>query len=113
MRQAGFLAAAGIYALDHHVERLAIDHQHATALANTLAECEYIDAVMPVETNIVIVKVDSKYNAAALVRSLGDKGVLCNTTGPDTIRFVTHLDVSSDMIDQAIAVLRTIQPAVL
>ncbi|RZM06378.1 MAG: threonine aldolase, partial [Pedobacter sp.] len=113
MRQAGFLAAAGIYALDHHVERLATDHQHATALANTLAECEYIDAVMPVETNIVIVKVDSKYNAVALVRSLGDKGVLCNTTGPDTIRFVTHLDVSSDMIDQAIAVLRTIQPVVL
>ncbi|TDO23069.1 threonine aldolase family protein [Pedobacter duraquae] len=106
MRQAGFLAAAGIYALDNHVDRLAIDHQHAKALADTLSACNYIESVMPVETNIVIVKVTASRNATELVRTLADKGILCNTTGPDTIRFVTHLDVSSTMIDQAIAVFR-------
>lgn len=106
MRQAGFLAAAGIYALDNHIDRLAIDHQHAKALADTLSACHYIESVMPVETNIVIVKANASHNATELVRNLADKGILCNTTGPDTIRFVTHLDVSSTMIDQAIAVFR-------
>lgn len=106
MRQAGFLAAAGIYALDNHVERLAVDHQHAKALSETLAGCGYIEAVMPVETNIVIVKVAASFKAASIVQNLTEKGILCNTTGPDTIRFVTHLDVSSAMVDQAISVFR-------
>jgi len=113
MRQAGFLAAAGIYALDHHVERLATDHLHAKALAEALAACHFIESVMPVETNIVIVKVSKEYNAAALVQNLAEHGILCNTTSTDTIRFVTHLDVSSGMIDRAIAVLRQLTPASL
>ncbi len=111
MRQAGFLAAAGIYALDHQVGRLKTDHIHAAALAEALARVDYVAAVMPVETNIVIVKISPSFNAAAIVTDLKEKGILCNTTGPDTIRFVTHLDISAEMTDQAIEILINLQPA--
>jgi threonine aldolase len=110
MRQVGFLAAAGIYALDNHVERLKIDHQHARALESTLNSLSYVDHVMPVQTNIVIFKVAEGLEAIDIVNKLTDKGILCNTTNRDTIRFVTHLDISSEMIDQAIEILVNLQP---
>jgi len=102
MRQAGFLAAAGIYALDHHVVRLAIDHQHAVALAGALNEVNYVSSVLPVQTNIVLFDVAPGFRANDIVLLLAEKGIACNTTGPNTIRMVTHLDVSSEMIDMAI-----------
>ena len=105
MRQAGFLAAAGIYALDHHVDRLAEDHQHAKALANALEKANYVEKVMSPETNIVLFDVASRYKAVEVVRALGRKGILCNTTSANTIRMVTHLDVSATMIDQTIEVI--------
>ncbi|RYG12981.1 MAG: threonine aldolase, partial [Chitinophagaceae bacterium] len=105
MRQAGFIAAAGIYALDHHVDRLAEDHQHAKALALALAQTNYVKRVMPAETNIVLFDVASRYKAEEIVRALGKKGILCNTTSPQTIRLVTHLDISSSMIDHTIEVI--------
>lgn len=110
MRQVGFLAAAGIYALDHHVERLKIDHQHARALEACLNGLSYVDEVMPVQTNIVIFSVAKGLEAIDVVKKLTDKGVLCNTTSRDTIRFVTHLDITSEMIDQAIEILIDLQP---
>lgn len=110
MRQVGFLAAAGIYALDHHVERLAVDHQHAKALETALLSLDYVDSVIPVQTNIVIFKVNDRFEAIDIVRKLQNEGILCNTTDRDTIRFVTHLDVSSDMIDRAIEILKNLQP---
>ena len=110
MRQVGFLAAAGIYALDNQVERLKIDHQHGRALESTLNSLSYVDHVMPVQTNIVIFKVAEGLEAIDIVNKLSDKGILCNTTNRDTIRFVTHLDISSEMIDQAIEILVNLQP---
>jgi threonine aldolase len=110
MRQVGFLAAAGIYALDHHVERLALDHKHAKALESTLAELSYVESVMPVQTNIVIFKVAEGFEAIDIVMKLTEKGILCNTTNRDTIRFVVHLDISAEMIDQAIEILLHLQP---
>jgi threonine aldolase len=110
MRQVGFLAAAGIYALDHQVERLKVDHQHARALESALNSLSWVDHVMPVQTNIVIFKVAEGLEALDIVKKLTDKGILCNTTNRDTIRFVTHLDISSEMIDQAIEILKTLQP---
>ncbi|MEJ5996108.1 GntG family PLP-dependent aldolase [Pedobacter sp. Du54] len=100
MRQAGFLAAAGIYALDHHVNRLTEDHQHAKALADSLTTASFVSSVMPVETNIVLFDVRKGISADNVVRQLEQKGILCNTTSSQTIRFVTHLDVSSSMVDQ-------------
>jgi threonine aldolase len=110
MRQAGFLAAAGIYALDNHVERLKEDHAHARLLSDTLTALSYVESVMPVETNIVIFKVASDYSAAAVVDSLQAEGILCGTTGPNTIRFVTHLNITPEMIDHAILVLKGLKP---
>jgi threonine aldolase len=105
MRQAGFLAAAGIYALDHHVDRLAIDHQHAAALADALGKTNFVQSVMPVETNIVLFDVIAGLKADTVVKALESQGILCNSTSDKTIRFVTHLDVTATMIDQAIDIL--------
>jgi threonine aldolase len=110
MRQAGFLAAAGIYALDNHVERLKIDHDHAKAIANTLQGLDWVNAVFPVETNIIIFQVKPAFKAIDVVYKLTEQGILCNTTNRDTIRFVLHLDISSQMVDQAIEILLHLQP---
>lgn len=110
MRQAGFLAAAGIYALDHHVERLQIDHDHAKVLEHTLKGLYWVKSVMPVETNIIIFQVHPDYEAAAIVKKLADLGILCNTTNRDTIRFVLHLDISAALVDQAMEILLHLQP---
>ena len=104
MRQAGFLAAAGIYALDNHVERLQQDHQHAHALAEALISTKYVVSVLPVETNIVIFEV-AKGTAENVVQQLKEKGLLCGTTSASTVRLVTHLGLSPEMIDRAIEIL--------
>lgn len=108
MRQAGFLAAAGIYALDNHVNRLADDHKNAKALANELEQAEFVSYVMPVETNIVLFDVKAGLNVDQVVSAFEEKGVLCNSTSNKTIRFVTHLDVSEEMIDQTIQVIKNL-----
>jgi len=104
MRQAGFLAAAGIYALDNHVVRLKDDHQHAKDLATALAATNYVKSVMSVETNIVIFEVAAG-TANKIVNQLKEKGLLCNTTSASTIRLVTHLDLTASMIDEAIEII--------
>lgn len=102
MRQAGFLAAAGIYALEHQVARLAVDHQHAKAIEAALTQVNYVAGILPVATNIVVFEIAKGFNAANIVRLFHDKGILCNTTGPNTVRMVTHLDISPEMVDTII-----------
>jgi threonine aldolase len=94
-RQAGILAAAGLYALDHNVERLAEDHENARALAAALEALPEVRIPHPVETNLVFASFGGR-PAAGLVARLKDAGVLANPEGsrPDVVRFVTHLDVS-------------------
>lgn len=111
MRQSGFLAAAGIYALDHHVERLATDHLHARALSDALNQVNYVSHVMPVETNIVIFELASGIKAETVLHQLAEKGIACSATGPGTIRMVTHLDVSPEMIDQAVESILHLHPS--
>ncbi|RYY37948.1 MAG: aminotransferase class I/II-fold pyridoxal phosphate-dependent enzyme [Sphingobacteriaceae bacterium] len=103
MRQAGFLAAAGIYALNHHVDRLKIDHAHARILADELAKCSWVSNVLPVETNIVLF--DTVKPADKVVADLSAKGVICMSTAKNRIRFVTHLDVHAEGIEYAVKVL--------
>jgi len=108
MRQAGFLAAAGLYALDHHVERLAEDHGNARALASGLAELPGI-AIAPdeVETNIVFFDVGATGRSAAeLVSALKRKGLGLGAFGATTIRAVTHIGISRADIDRAVAAIR-------
>jgi threonine aldolase len=106
MRQAGYLAAAGIYALDHHVERLQEDHVHARHLADTLAELDYVHNIRPVETNIVIFDLAPPATPAVFLEYLSKNGMKASAFGPQTIRMVTHLDVTADMMEQATAILR-------
>lgn len=106
MRQAGILAAAGLYALEHHVGRLKEDHQHARRLAELL---QGIPAVSldpaHVETNIVIFDVKLGHRSAQeLLAVLNMKGVLINAVGPSSFRAVTHLDVSAEDIEKAGAI---------
>ncbi len=103
MRQAGILAAAGIYALDHHVGRLKDDHDNAKRLARKLQQISAI-AINPqhVDTNIVIFDVvGHKLAPAAIVAALKQEGVLINAIGGTSFRAVTHLDVSTRQIDMA------------
>ncbi len=106
MRQAGILAAAGLYALDHHVERLAEDHLHAGMLARTLADTSWarIDP-WEVETNIVIFGT-GETPAETVAGKLAEAGVLCFSVGARDIRMVTHLDLSRDDIEEVCAIIR-------
>jgi threonine aldolase len=105
IRQGGYLAAAGIYALDHHVARLAEDHRRAKAIEAVLREADYVDYVMPVETNIVILKLNDRYKDADFVAMLAKQNIRAGSFGPQMIRFVTHLDVSDEMLQHLLQVL--------
>ncbi len=107
MRQVGILAAAGLHALDHHVERLAEDHVRAQRLAFAIAE-SVDDVVVPehVETNIVVLDlVPTSWTAAALAAAAREEGVLISALGPTFARLVTHLDVDDDGIEHSASVL--------
>jgi threonine aldolase len=105
MRQAGFLAAAGLYALQNHVDRLLIDHMHAKALGETLRNLPWVSHVAEVETNIVIFQVAAPLTSASAVNKLQQKGIHCFAFGPDKLRFVTHLDNTAAQMDFALATL--------
>jgi len=103
MRQAGILAAAGIYALDRHVARLKTDHEHAKKLARQLQHISAIQiAPQHVETNIVIFDiVDEHRSPADIVAALKEHGVLINAVGGLSYRAVTHLHITDKQIDEA------------
>jgi threonine aldolase len=106
MRQAGILAAAGIYALEQHVARLKDDHDHAKKLARLLQQIPSVQiAPQHVETNIVIFDViDQRRTPAELVAALKEEGVLINAIGGRSFRAVTHLNVTAKQIDEAGAI---------
>lgn len=99
MRQAGFLAAAGIYALDSQVERLATDHQKAKEIGEVLEKCWYVTKVEPIETNIVIFYVNDSINPYDFIRKMADKRILLISMGEGKIRIVTHLDFTNEMLN--------------
>ena len=103
MRQAGVLAAAGIYALEHHVTRLPEDHAHAKKLARLLQQIPSVRiSAQHVETNIVIFEVtDQRRTPQEIVATLKQQGVLINAVGGRSYRAVTHLNISSKQIDEA------------
>lgn len=108
MRQAGSLAAAGIYALDHHIDRLAIDHQNAILLSEVLTKKEFVTDLLSVETNIVIATIGGKYTATSLVAVLKEKGILAIAMTPTQIRFVFHLDISEADLARTIDILNSL-----
>ncbi|WP_075341375.1 threonine aldolase family protein [Tenacibaculum agarivorans] len=97
MRQVGYLAAAGIYALDHHIERLEEDHQKAKEIGAILEKANYVKRVEPIETNIIIFYVTNDLNPADFIDTMKDKGILLTPMGEGKIRIVTHLDYTDKM----------------
>ena len=105
MRQAGYMAAAGIYALEHNIERLKIDHQHAHDIAGELMKKDFIGKIFPVETNIVIFEVIGDYTAASFAEFLKAIDILCIPISANYVRMVTHLDVSTAMVNNLIKII--------
>ena len=108
MRQAGILAAAANYALEHHVSRLADDHRRAAAIAGALTELSGVRAVRPVRTNIVIFDVAVVGGGSAVRDALAERGVRVSTFGPETVRLVTHLDIDDVAVAHAVTALREV-----
>lgn len=109
MRQAGFLAAAGIYALDHHRERLREDHARARQLGAALEGLPWVEAVMPVDTNIVIFSLSGVKTAADGLQQLEAAGIKAVGFGAQEIRLVTHLDFDDEQLAQCITALQGIK----
>ena len=106
MRQVGIVASAGTYALNHHVDRLKDDHEHAQIIANALANCSWINQVLDVETNIIVASLKDGIEPLKFLHKLEDDGVLAIPFGKGKIRMVTHLDVSSENVEKVVESLK-------
>lgn len=106
MRQAGYLAAAGIYALEHHIDRLQVDHLHAKKVAEALLKKEFTGKMLPVETNIIIFEVkDETYTAASLAEEFRKFNILVIPISPTQVRMVFHLDITEEMVNETLKVI--------
>lgn len=105
MRQAGYLAAACIYALDHHVERLRDDHRRAKQLETILLSLPYIEEVVPVQTNLLFFKLKPTMPVDRFLNTLKENNINALALAPQEVRFVTHLDISDEMINKVEKVL--------
>jgi threonine aldolase len=109
MRQGGYLAAAGIYALDNNIKGLKEDHRRAREIGKVLEELPYVDEVFPVQTNILIFKLSDKMKDTDFIAKLNERNIKAIIFGPQTIRFVTHLDFNDSMMDEVIEVLKNLK----
>ncbi|MBI1782860.1 MAG: threonine aldolase [Sphingobacteriales bacterium] len=109
MRQAGYLAAAGIYALTHNINRLTEDHKHAKLVAQALLKKEFTGHMLPVETNIIIFEVvGHHYTAKTLAEKFTTNDIYCIAISPTQIRMVFHLDITPEMIQRTIQIIQAI-----
>jgi threonine aldolase len=109
MRQAGIIAAGGLYALKNNVNRLREDHAHARQLEQELNSLEWVDSVMPVQTNIVVVILKDASKRDVIITLLAEHGIRIMAFGEVMLRMVTHLDISSEQIDETCSILRKIK----
>ncbi|WCO03304.1 threonine aldolase family protein [Psychroserpens ponticola] len=105
MRQVGYLAAAGLYALDHNMDRLAEDHKKAKDIGQALFDLSIIKVVEPIETNIVIFELESHVDEAEFLQQLTDKNIHIISMGSNKLRMVTHLDYTDQMHERLLDVL--------
>ena len=105
MRQVGYLAAAGLYALDHHIDRLADDHLRAKEIATILSDLSFVKKVEPVETNIIIFELSDKSLEIQFLNDLKAQGIILSGMGNGKLRIVTHLDYTQDMHAQFLQLL--------
>ena len=102
MRQAGYMAAAGIYALQNNIRRLQIDHDLAKQIANALGKKDFVGTILPVETNIVIFEVRDRFTPASFVARLKEDGILFYAISLTQVRLVVHLDIDSAKAEKTI-----------
>ena len=108
MRQVGYLAAAGIYALDHHVDRLKEDHQRAAVIGKALEQSNWVDKVEPIETNIIIFQLKPGCDENRFIELLEAHEIKMISMGEGKLRVVTHLDFNDTMLDRVLEVLKKI-----
>ena len=108
MRQVGYLAAAGLYALDNNFERLAEDHKKAKEVGEVLSILSMIKKVEPIETNIIIFELNPKVSEMTFVQKLADKNIHIIGMGGGKLRIVTHLDYTDVMHDRLLSILRNL-----
>lgn len=106
MRQAGVLAAAGIYALQNNINRLAQDHLHAKQIEQALQKKDFIGEIFPVETNIIIFEIKGKYTASEFIALLKENNILAIAISNTQVRFVVHLDITESMVQQTLEVIK-------
>jgi len=106
MRQGGFIAAAGIYALQNNIERLQQDHDNAKQIGEAIAESSIATTVLPIETNIIIFETGNT-PAQTIIDKLKEKQILCYATGPQRVRFVVHLDITAEMVNKTKEIIKT------
>ncbi len=105
MRQAGFIAAAGLYALKNNVERLTIDHKHALQIDAILAKCSWVKNTFPVQTNIIVIELVESDKRDLVLQQLKENHVLVSAFGPGKVRFVFHLDVTAEQVAELATIL--------
>jgi threonine aldolase len=108
MRQAGYLAAAGIYALENNVERLQQDHMHARMIEEVLREKSFVNEVLPVETNIVIVSFHHPYSPSRFMDEMKKNDILMFSISPTQVRMVLHLDITPAMVETTIQIIKSL-----
>ena len=108
MRQAGFMAAAGIYALENNVARLADDHLHAQQIAKVLQEKDFVGEILPVETNIIIFEVKGRFTSGDMAAKMKEMGIFVIAISPKQIRIVVHLDISPENVQRTIDVIKSL-----
>jgi threonine aldolase len=106
MRQAGIIAAGGLFALKNNIERLTYDHQNAKQLEQTLITCDWVESVIPVETNIVVAILKNAGKRDEIIEKLKANNILTMPFGPGMLRMVTHLDINDLEIEQVCEVLK-------
>ncbi|NHZ85608.1 MAG: aminotransferase class I/II-fold pyridoxal phosphate-dependent enzyme [Planctomycetia bacterium] len=108
MRQVGYLAAAGIFALENNTIRLKEDHKRAKTIENTLKSLPYVKSILPVDTNLMVFELEENMNANHFLKKLEENKILAIKTGHQLIRMVTHLDFNDDMLKTTVDTLNNI-----
>lgn len=109
MRQAGYMAASGVYAFQHNIIRLEQDHEHAQQIAAALVKKDFTAGLLPVETNIIIFEIQPPFEAAKVVAALKEKNIRTIAISPTQIRMVLHLGITPDMVKYTIEVIESLR----
>jgi threonine aldolase len=109
MRQAGIIAAGGLYAMKNNVERLKVDHFHAKQLEQTLVNLPWVEGVMPVETNIVVTFLKDPEKRDIVIAKLAEHGIRIMAFGEGMLRMVTHIDIKEAAIEKTCETLKMLK----